>query len=123
MHEYFGKTLVLEQWGYEKCTEMQICGWKLLFESTLLRLVLSRHCLLSGAGCLVGIVDDMSVYAAHVSVPAGKHWFLGKSRSNPLCMGEGMVCRICMAWVNVEFRELVSNGELLVVDQPCQPHG
>ena len=27
MGEYFGKTLVLEKWGYEKCTEKQICCW------------------------------------------------------------------------------------------------
>ena len=73
MYEYFGKTLVLEQCGYEKCTEMQICCWNLLFECTLLRLVFSRQCLISGAGCLVGIVDDTSVYVAHVAVPAGKH--------------------------------------------------
>ena len=78
MGEYFGKTLVLEQWGYKKSTEMQICCWKSLFEGTLLRLLFSLLCILSGAGCLVGIVDHTSVYVAHVSVQAGKLWFLGK---------------------------------------------
>ena len=39
MGEYFGKTLVLEQWGYEKCMEMVICCWNRLFDGTLLRLV------------------------------------------------------------------------------------
>ena len=77
MAEYFGKTLVLEQWGYDKCTEMQICCWNRLFEGTLLRLVFSRLCILSGAGCLVGIVAHTSVYVAHVAIPAGKLWFLG----------------------------------------------
>ena len=60
---------------------------------------------------------------AHVAVPAGKLCFLGKSRSNPLCMGEGKGFRFCLAWVDVDFRELVSNGKLLRVDDPCQPHG
>ena len=63
------------------------------------------------------------MYVAHVAVPAGKLWFLGKSRSNQLCMGEGVRCRFCLAWVNVDFRELVSNGELLGMDDPCQLHG
>ena len=80
MGEYFRKTLVLEQWGYEKCTEMQICCWNRLFEGTLLRLAFSPLCVLSGAGCLVGIVDYTSVYVAHVAVPAEKLWFLGKSK-------------------------------------------
>ena len=78
---------------------MQICCWNRLFEGTLLRLVISRLCLLSGAGCLVGMVDHTSVYVPHVAVPAGKLWFLGKSRSNPLCMGEGLGCRFCLTWV------------------------
>ena len=34
----------------------------------------------------MGIVDDMSGNVAHVTVPAGKLWFLGKSSSNRLCM-------------------------------------
>ena len=88
-----------------------------------LSLTLSLLCILSGAGCLVGIVGHTSVYVAHVAVPAGKHWFLGKSRSNQLCMGEGVICRFCLAWVNFDFRELVSNRELLGVDDTCQPHG
>ena len=38
-------------------------------------------------------------------------------------MCEGVGCRLCLTWVNVVFRELMSNGELLGVDDPCQPHG
>ena len=72
MDECFGKTLVVEQWGYEKSTEMQVCCWNRPYEDTLLRLVFSRLCLLSGAGCQVGIVDHTSVYVAHVVVLPGK---------------------------------------------------
>ena len=78
---------------------------------TLFWLAFSRLCLLSGVGCLVGIVDHTSVL--HGAVVAGKLWFLGKSRSNPLCMGEGLGCRFCLAWLNVDFRKLVGNGKLL----------
>ena len=102
---------------------MQICCWNRLFEAILTLLVFSRLRLLSGAGCQVGIVDHTSLNVTHVAVPVGKLWFLGKSRSNPLCMGEGMGYRFCLALVNVDFRELVSNGELLGMDDPCQPHG
>ena len=67
----------------------------------------------------------------NVAVSAGKLWFLGKSRSKPLCMGEGVGGRfgfsgktlVGLAWTNVDFRELVSNGKLLREDGPCQPHG
>ena len=122
MGEYFGKTLVLEQWGYKKCTEMQVCCWNRLFEGNMLLLVFSRLFQLSGPGCLVGIEDHTSVYVAQQAVPAGKLCFPGKSRSNQLCMGEGMGCRFCLAWESVDFQELVSNRELLRVDDPCQPH-
>ena len=101
---------------------MQICCWNLLFEGNLHRLVFSRLCQLSGANCLVGIVDHTSVYVAHVAVPTGKLCFPGKSRSNPLFMGKVVCCSFCLAWESVDFRELVSNGELLGVDDPCQPH-
>ena len=94
-----------------------------LYRGTLLRLVFSRLCPLSGVGDLVGIVDHMSGNSAHVAVLAEKLWFLGKSWSNPLCMGEGVGGRFGLAWTNVDFRELVSNGKLLGVDDPCQPHG
>ena len=30
-----------------------------------------------------------------------------------VCMGEGVGCRFCLAWLNVDFRELVGNGKLL----------
>ena len=89
----------------------------------MLRLVFSRLCPLSGVGDLVGIVDHMCGNVAHVAVPAEKLWFLGKSRSNPLCMGEGVGGRFGLAWTNVDFRELVGNGKLLGEDDPCQPHG
>ena len=34
------------------------------------------------------IEDHTSGCVAHMAVLAGKLWFLGKSRSKPLCMGE-----------------------------------
>ena len=102
---------------------MIISCWNRLYRGTLLRLVFSRLCPHSGVGDLVGIVDHMSGNSAHVAVLAGKLWFLGKSRSNPLCMGEGVGGRFGLAWTNVDFRELVSNGKLLGEDDPCQPHG
>ena len=70
---------------------MIISCWNGLYRGTLLLLVFSRLCPLSGVGDLVGIVDHMSGYVAHVAVSAGKLWIFGKSRSNPLCMGEGWV--------------------------------
>ena len=69
----------------------------------------------------MGIVDHMSGNVAHVAVLAGKLWFLRESRSNPLCMGEGVGGRFGLAWTNVDFRELVGNGKLLGKDDPCQP--
>ena len=71
----------------------------------------------------MGVVDHMSVHVANLAVPAGKLWFLGKLRSNPLCMGEGVCGRYGVALTNVDFRELVVNGKMLGEDDPCQPHG
>ena len=118
-----GKLWFRSYGGYEKCREMIISCWSGLYRGTLLRLVFSRLCPLSGVGDLVGIADHMSGNSAHVAVSAGKLWFLGKSRSNPLCMDEGVGGRFGLAWTNVDFRELVSNGKLLGEDDPCQPHG
>ena len=70
----------------------------------MLRLVFSRLCPLSGVGDLVDMVDNMSGNVAHVAVPAEKLWFLGKLKSNPLCMGEGVGGRFGLAWTNVDFR-------------------
>ena len=38
MGEYFGKTLVLEQWGYENCQKSGISCWNRLYEGTVFRL-------------------------------------------------------------------------------------
>ena len=102
---------------------MIISYWNRLHVGTLIRLVFTRLCLLSGVGDLVGIVDHMSGHVANLAVPAGKLWFLGKSRSNPFCMAEGMGGRYGLAWTNVDFRQLVVNGKMLGEDDPCQPHG
>ena len=102
---------------------MIIFCWNRLYRDTLHRLVFSRLCRLSGVGDLVGIVDHMSGHVANLAVPAGKLWFLWKSRSNPLCMGKGVGGRYGLAWTNVDFRELVVNGKMLGEDDPCQPHG
>ena len=82
-------------------------------KGTLLLLVFSRLCPLSAVGDSVGIVDHMLGYVAHVAVSAGKLWIFRKSRSNPLCMGEGVGGRFGLAWTNVDFREQVVNGKLL----------
>ena len=102
---------------------MIISCWNDLYRGTLLLLVFSRLCPLSGVGDLVGIVDHMSGYVAHVAVLAKKLWIFGKSRSNPLCMVEGVGGRFGLARTNVDFREQVGNGKLLGEDDPCQPHG
>ena len=115
-----GKLWFRSYGGTKKCREMVISCWNRLYRGTLLRLVFSRLCPLSGVGDLVAIVDHMSGNVAHV---AGKLWFLGKSRSNPLCMGEGVGGRFGLAWTNVDFRELVSNEILLGEDGHCQPNG
>ena len=70
------------------------------------------------------IEDHTSGCVAHMAVLAGKLLlFLGKSRSNPLCMGEWMGRGCCLARLSVEFRELSNTWKLLGVDGPCQPHG
>ena len=102
---------------------MIISCYHRLYRGTLLRLVFSQLCPLSGVGDLVGIVDHMIGNVAHVAVPVGKLWFLGKSRSNQLCMDEGVGGRFGLAWTNVDFREQMSNGKLLGEDGACQPHG
>ena len=45
----------------------------------------------------MGIVHHISGNVVHVAVPVGKLWFLGKSRSNALCMGEGVGDRFGLA--------------------------
>ena len=102
---------------------MIISCWNRLYKGTRFRLVFSRLCRLSGVSDLVGIVDHISGNVAHLAVLSGKLLFLRKSRSNPLCMGEGVGGRYGLAWTNVDFRELVVNGKLLGEDDPCQPHG
>ena len=102
---------------------MIISCWNRLYRCTLFWLVFSQLRQLSGVGDLVGIVDHLSGNVAHVEVPVGKFWFLGKWRSNPLCMGEGVGDRFGLAWTNVDFWELVGNWKVLGVDDPCQPHG
>ena len=88
MGEYFGKTLVFEHWGYENCQEMGISCWNHLYEGTVFRLVFSQPCRVKGVGDLVRIEDHTSGYVDNMAVLAGKLWFLGKSRSNPLCLCE-----------------------------------
>ena len=121
--EYFGNTLDEELRGYEKCREWIITCWNRLYRGTLLRLVFSQLCPLSGVGDLMGILDHMSGNVAHVAVPAGKLRFLGKSRSNPFSMGEGVGGRFGLALTNVDFREPMGNGKLLGEDDICKPHG
>ena len=84
----FGKTLVLVQWGYENCQEMRISCWNRLYGGTLFRLAFYRLCRVKGVGGRVRIEDHTSGCVAHMSVLARKLWFLGKSKSNQLCMGE-----------------------------------
>ena len=69
------------------------------------------------------IEDHTNGYVAHMVVIARNLWFLGKSRSNPLCMGEWVGRGCCLARLSVEFRELSNTCKLLGVDGPCQPHG
>ena len=65
----------------------------------------------------------MSGCAAHMAVRAGKLWFLGKSRSYPLCLGEWVGCGCCLVRLNLGFREQSNTWKLLGMDGPCQPHG
>ena len=67
------------------------------------------------------IEDHTNGYVTHMAVIARKLWFLGKSRSNTLCMGEWVGRGCCL--LSVEFRELSNTWKLLGVDGPCQPHG
>ena len=88
MGEYFGKTLVPDQWGYENCQEM---GNFLL--GSLIWLVFPQPYRLQGVGGLVRIEDHTSGYVSHITVLAEKLWFLVKSRFNPLCFGVLVGCR------------------------------
>ena len=106
MGEYLWKTLVLEQWGYENCQKMGVSCWNRLYEGTVFRLVFSQPFRVKGVGGLVRIEDHTSGCVAHMAVSAGKLWFLGKSRSNPLCMGEWVGCGCCLVRLNVALREL-----------------
>ena len=69
------------------------------------------------------IKDHTSWCVAHMAVLAGKLWFLGKSRSSPLCMGEWVGCGCCLVRLNVKIRELSNTWKLLGLDDLCQPHG
>ena len=68
------------------------------------------------------IENHTSGCVAHMAVLGGKLWFLGKSRSNPLCLGEWVGCGCCLVRLNVGFRELSNTWKLLGLDGPCQPH-
>ena len=59
------------------------------------------------------IEDHTSGCVAHMTVLVEKLWFLGKSRSNPLCMGEWVGCGCCLARLSVEFRKLSNTWKLL----------
>ena len=69
------------------------------------------------------IKDHTSGCVAYMAVLAGKLWFLGKSRSNPLCMGEWVRCGCCVVRLHVAFRELSNTWKLLGLDDLYQPHG
>ena len=66
---------------------MIISCWNDLYRGTLLLLVFSRLCPLSGVGDLVGIVDHMSGYVAHVAVLAGKLWIFWEIEVKPIVHG------------------------------------
>ena len=69
------------------------------------------------------IKNHTSGCVAHMAVLARKLWFLGKSRSSPLCMGEWVGCGCCLVRLNVKLRELSNTWKLLGLDDLCQPHG
>ena len=88
MGEYFRLTLVLEQEGNRTSLEMVISCYNHLYRGilALLLLVFSNLCRASRVGGLVEIEDHSGGFAAHGAVLVGKLLFLGKSRSNLLCM-------------------------------------
>ena len=75
------------------------------------------------------IEDHTNGCVAHMAVLAGKLWFLGKSRSNPLCMGEWVGCGCCIVRLNVNCQKMgvscwnrLYDGTVfrLVFFQPCR---
>ena len=103
---------------------MIISFWNRQYRGSLLRLVFSRLCRLSGVGELVNIVDHIREWeCSPFSGFSGKILVPWEIEVKPLYMGEGMGGRYGLAWTNVDFRELVVNWKLLGVDDPCQPHG
>ena len=109
--------------GVRKLSKMGVFCWNPLYEGTVFRLVFSQPCRVKGVGGLVRIEDHTSGCVAHMAALAGKLWFLGKSRSNPLCMGEWVGCGCCLVRLNFGLRELSNFWKVLWLDGPCQPHG
>ena len=72
MGEYFGKTLVLEQWGYKKSPEMGISCWNRLYAGTVFRLVFSQPCRVKGVGGLVRIEDPHAWVCSPYGGSSGK---------------------------------------------------
>ena len=101
-----GKLWFLSNGGTKTVKKMGVSCCNRLYEGTVFRLVFSQPCRVKGVGGLVWIEDHTSGCVAHMAVLAGKLWFLGKSRSNPLCMGEWVGCECCLVRPNVGFREL-----------------
>ena len=69
------------------------------------------------------IENHTSGCVAHMAVLAGKLWFLEKSRSNPLCLGEWVGFWVLSGMADVGFRELSNTMKLLGLNGPCQEHG
>ena len=64
------------------------------------------------------IEDHTTGCVAHMAVLAGKLRFLGKSRSNPLCLGEWEGSGCCLVRLNVGFKELIEHLEVVRAGWP-----
>ena len=67
MGEYFGKTLVLEQWGYENCQNKGVSCWNRQYEVTC-SFWFSPSRVEFRVGGLVRIEDHTSGCVAHMAV-------------------------------------------------------
>ena len=82
-----GKLWFWSNGGTKTVKKVEFSCWNRLYEGTVFRLVFSQAVSSLGGWWPSEDEDHTSGCVAHMAVLAGKLWFLGKSRSKPLCHG------------------------------------
>ena len=123
MGEYFGKTLVKELRGYEKCRVTIISCWNRLYWGTHAPAGILPAVPAFGSWRSSGHCRPHEWECSPCGGSSGKTLVSWEIEVKPIVHGRGVDGRFGLAWTNVDFRELVGNGKLLGEDDPCQPHG